>query len=287
MNKPFPKPSKKIVSLLIVVVAIIASILVIKYKQDHPFTPSSLSYSVTDINTFNSANGEDAATQNLNNLLGIDNSTSSDVTGTGNVSDLVAKSLYTGVESLSQSGDTSADSQQSLVSGIAAAAAKNFTYKIYTAENLKLLSLPTKENVKFFASAVASIQNNILAGMAKESSGSGNVKLENIAKIYNNAAKSVYDLPVPVDIANTTLGIVNNYSIAASVYNTLANADQDPVKAATALGYLQQANQYQTDYVNTLARYFKYSGIIFTNDEVGSYWNDFGSAGQGTNSTAQ
>ena len=116
------KPSKKIISLLIVCLAIIGGILIVNRK----ITPSkaSLSYSVTDINTFNSANAEDNSSQNLDNLLGVSDSTSTDATDTANTSDLVARSLFSGYKSLSESGDTSADSQQVLATNCCSAARK-------------------------------------------------------------------------------------------------------------------------------------------------------------------
>lgn len=271
----FTKPSKKIISLLIVVVAIIGSILVIKYKQEHPSTPSSLSYSVTDINSFNSANGQDPATQNLNNILSTYNSTSSDATDTANVSDLVARSLYAGYQSLQQSNDTSSDSQQSLAAGIAAQATQSFTYQPYSLQNLKVISMPTKEEISSFASSLAIIQNNILSEIAGTNSDQSNIKLEKVSKIYKNAADNVNDLQVPVDVANTVIDIINNYSIVSSVYADLGNADKDPVIATVAIKYFQQAEQSQKTDVSAIANYFRDSGIIFTSDDVGSYWGQF------------
>ena len=271
----FTKPSKKIISLLIVVVAIIGSILVIKYKQEHPSTPSSLSYSVTDINSFNSANGQDPATQNLNNILSTYNSTSSDATDTANVSDLVARSLYAGYQSLQQSNDTSSDSQQSLAAGIAAQATQSFTYQPYSLQNLKVISMPTKEEISSFASSLAIIQNNILSEIAGTNSDQSNIKLEKVSKIYKNAADNVNDLQVPVDVANTVIDIINNYSIVSSVYADLGNADKDPVIATVAIKYFQQAEQSQKTDVSAIANYFRDSGIIFTSDDAGSYWSQF------------
>ena len=271
----FTKPSKKIISLLIVVVAIIGSILVIKYKQEHPSTPSSLSYSVTDINSFNSANGQDPATQNLNNILSTYNSTSSDATDTANVSDLVARSLYAGYQSLQQSNDTSSDSQQSLAAGIAAQATQSFTYQPYSLQNLKVISMPTKEEISSFASSLAIIQNNSLSEIAGTNSDQSNIKLEKVSKIYKNAADNVNDLQVPVDVANTVIDIINNYSIVSSVYADLGNADKDPVIATVAIKYFQQAEQSQKTDVSAIANYFRDSGIIFTSDDAGSYWSQF------------
>ena len=271
----FTKPSKKIISVLIVVVAIIGSILVIKYKQEHPSTPSSLSYSVTDINSFNSANGQDPATQNLNNILSTYNSTSSDATDTANVSDLVARSLYAGYQSLQQSNDTSSDSQQSLAAGIAAQATQSFTYQPYSLQNLKVISMPTKEEISSFASSLAIIQNNILSEIAGTNSDQSNIKLEKVSKIYKNAADNVNDLQVPVDVANTVIDIINNYSIVSSVYADLGNADKDPVIATVAIKYFQQAEQSQKTDVSAIANYFRDSGIIFTSDDAGSYWSQF------------
>ena len=271
----FTKPSKKIVSLLIVVAAIISSILVIKYRQDHPFIPSSLSYSVTDINTFNSANGQDADSQNLANLLSGYNSTSSDATDTANTSDLVARSLFAGYQSLSDNGDSSNDSQQNLASGIAAQVAQSFTYQTYSPQTLKVISVPTKEEIRFFASSLATIQNNILNQIANTGSDQASVKLKKAAGIYKNAADSIYDLPVPIDIANSVIDIVDNYSIVSAVYTDLNNADNDPVMATIAIKYFQQAEQSQRADVAALANYFKDSGIIFTSDDIGNYWTEF------------
>ncbi|MEI8337832.1 MAG: hypothetical protein WCF92_01645 [bacterium] len=273
-NIKFTKPSRKIISLIIVVVALISSILFIKYGGGNIGNPSSLTYSVTDINSFNEKN-QTNDTQSLNDLLGIGDSTSTDTTDNANTSDLVSRSLYAGYLSLSQNGDSSADSQKSLASGIASQAVQAFTYDTFSPENLKIISSPSKEEIKFYATSLATIQNNILADMAKESSLSKNIQLTKISQIYKNAAKNVYDLPVPVDIANSSLNIANNYNIVSSVYNNLANADKDPVTATISLKYFQQAEVAQRPSINALANYFQDSGIIFTSDDVGIYWNQF------------
>lgn len=260
---------------MIVAAAIISGILIVKYSQADGTPLPSLSYSITDITSYNSAHGQDDNSQNLNNLLGIGSSTSSDATDTANTSDLVSRSLFAGYESLQQNGDTSSDSQQNLATSIATQAAQSFTYKPYSAQNLKIISAPTKDQISFFATSLATTQNNILNGIAASDSGQASARLVEASKIYKNAADTIYDLPVPVDIVNSVIDIVNNYSIVSAAYADLNNADKDPVTATVAIKYLQQAEQSQREDVSALANYFQDSGTIFTSDDVGSYWNQF------------
>ena len=151
---------------------------------------------------------------------------------------------------------------------------------------MKLISVPTKEEISFFASSLATIQNSMLNDLAKESSDPANVKLEKVAKVYENAAQSVYDLSVPIDIASYDLDIVNNYSIVASSYTDLNNADSDPVMATIALKYFQDAEKSQRGDVEAMANYFQDNGIIFSSDEAGSYWNQFVTSPTNTTNTS-
>ncbi len=270
------KPSKKIVSLIIVVLAIISGILIIKYGQGKAAGTPSLSYEVTDINTYNSTNVPSNDSQNLNDLLGItDTSSSTEATDTANTSDLVARSLYAGYLSLADKGDTSSDSQQSLAAGIASQVANSFVYKVYPGENLKTITTPTKNEISFFASSLATIQNNILTDLSNEATNNKKLDLHKVSEIYKNAASNVYDLPVPIDIANSDLDIINNYSIVSASYDYLDKGDSNPVMATMAIKYLQDAEKSQRGDVTALANYFKYSGIIFTSEDVGNYWGQF------------
>lgn len=284
----FTKPSKKIASLLIVVVAIISGILIIKYGQSHKPSAGSLSYSVTDITSFNAKNDPNSDQTQLDNIISATNPAyTDDATDTANASDLVARSLYSGYMSLSNSGDTSSDSAQNLATGIASAATQSFSYDVYSSDNLKIIASPSKDQIKSFATSLATIQNNIFTGLQNEDSKSGNVNLKNVSQIYKNAASNIYDLAVPVDIANPVLEIINNYSMIASVYVALDNGDKDPVTAAVALKYWQDASNSQNGYLDDLAKYFNYSGIIFTSDEIGSYWNsDFSASSSPDTSSA-
>ena len=270
------KPSKKIVSLIIVVLAIISGILIIKYGQGKTTKSPSLSYEVTDINTYNSSNAPSNDSQNLNDLLGItDTSSSTEATDTANASDLVARSLYAGYLSLADKGDTSSDSQQSLALGIASQVANSFVYKVYPKENLKTITSPTKTEISFFASSLATIQNNILTDLAAEAMNNKKLDLHKVSQIYKNAASNVNDIPVPIDIANSDLDIINNYSIVSASYDYLDKGDSNPVMATMAIKYLQDAEKSQRMDVSALANYFKYSDIIFTSDDIGSYWGQF------------
>ncbi|MEI6479199.1 MAG: hypothetical protein WCO18_02795 [bacterium] len=271
-------PSKKIISLIIVCLAIIIGILVVNRKD--AFTGnSSLSYEVKDINTYNTDNASTTDSQSLNDLLGItdqaSNSTDSADASSTNVSDLLARSLLSGLVSLSQNGDTSSDSEQNLATGLADQASQTFTYTEYTPDNLKIVSAPTKDSITFYASAVADVQNNILIGLANESADPANIKLKNITKVYKNAADTLYDLPVPIDLAASAINIINNYSIVSSVYADLDNSSKDPVLATIALKYFQDAAKSQRNNIIAMANYFRDNGIIFSSDDTGSYWNDF------------
>ncbi len=276
MMSKVKKPSKKIIALLIICLAIIASLLIITRKT-LPIAAPALGYKIEDIQTYNSEHDNDQDSQELQNLLGNASSTddSADASST-NTSDLVARSLYAGYLQLSQNNDTSDQSKIDLTQSIVSQAAQNFAYTQFSPGNMNIVSDPNQQSIQFFASSLASIQEEILAGMVSESQKPGAINLSNISNIYTKAAQDVYNLPTPVDLSSTALDIANNYNITAAFYMDLYNEKKDPVTVEIAIKYFETAAANQTSDLNAIADYLKQSGIIFSPDEIGNYWSNFG-----------
>ncbi len=311
------KPSKKIIALMIVAIASIASVLIGKYyvPKEKPLAEevsanNTLSYGVTGLPALN--NYEDSDNDGLKDweelLWGTDkNNPDSDnddtkdgeevklgrnplikgpndklesvlvASSTENITkgDEISRELFSKYISLSQEGTTlSTDQKEKLVAEIVEKSRDGFSFKTYLLKDIKTIGAPSKEDTKFYASIVASIQANLYIELSKEAQKT-NPDVEKLSSIYQKAITDLLAVPAPSVIQDAHLGILNNYSIVSAMYKTISKFKEDPITATVALSYYKQASETQQYYMSMIADFIRYNDIIFPDGDVGNYWTHF------------
>lgn len=188
------------------------------------------------------------------------------------VSDTVSRNLFANAVYLSNNGEVTEESKEQLVNNLISGIQKSFTFKQYTEGGLNVISLENQENVRFYASSFATLQVGMILQMQQQV-----LKIENdvsiLGEIYAKQASDLYALQVPVSVKDIHLQIVNNYSKGAAVFDAIAAEKQDPIKLPFAIKTYQEIIFEQPTLIRRIAQYIRESGIIFTSNEVGGYWN--------------
>ncbi len=188
------------------------------------------------------------------------------------VSDTVARNLFANAVYMSNSGEITEESKQSLVNDLISGIQKSFTFKEYPANGLVTITDENQDKLRFYASSFATLQVGMILQMQKNIS-----KIESdmgvLGEIYSKQASDLYALQVPASIKDIHLQIVNNYSKGEAVFEAVANEKKDPMKLPFAMKVYQEIIVAQPALVRQIAQYIKNNGIIFTSNEVGGYWN--------------
>jgi hypothetical protein len=69
---------------------------------------------------------------------------------------------------------------------------------------------------------------------------------------------------------------VNNFSKVASAFKSFGSEKDDPLGIPVAVKIYQDASTEQDTLLSEVAQFIASSGIIFTSNEAGGYWNSFG-----------
>lgn len=188
--------------------------------------------------------------------------------------DAAARDLFSGYITLKQTDSLNSTTTQSLVDGVVGWAEGDFAYKAYARSGLRAVPSDSKETLKAYASGYASIMYNLLLSVQGNQK-AVNADLKVLAGMYENTAKNLYDLEVPQLISTEHLRTVNNFSIAAEALSQIAASAGDPVKSSVLIGYYRKAVENQDEVLTQIAEFLRKNDIIFTQDEIGNYWNNF------------
>ncbi len=203
----------------------------------------------------------------------LDSDESSNINSKNTISSEVSKNLLTRLMTLKQNDTLTPENKQALINDLTQFTMGSFTYKKYTKDSMLFIENPTPEEIKVYASNFATIQDDLLTSIARK----GNAIMQDtrvLSEIYENSAKKMSEIAIPRILADVHLNVVNNYSAASKAIEASSD-DSDPAKKAVAIGAYQNATANQEQSINILANYFKQSGIIFTSDQAGNYWNNF------------
>lgn len=193
------------------------------------------------------------------------------------LSDNVARTLFANVVYLTQNGqqNLSEGDQAALVGDMVDKLQNSFVYKVYTANDLRIDQSSSVASVRLYAITLASYQLNLILDMQK------NVDLIQsdlgvLGEIYAKQANYVAAIKVPKELADTHLQIVNNFSRSAAAFEAFSKEKEDPILIPIAMRAYQDASTEQELLLKQEAQFFKDNGIIFSQTEVGNYWNAFG-----------
>lgn len=142
----------------------------------------------------------------------------------------------------------------------------------YNLNSISFASGGTKEEIRLYGNNLAEIYTRNLTIVANNQSKYSN-NLTALADIYENISKELLKIKVPPEISSSHLAIINNYQILADSFRQIDIQSQDPVKSLLGVKSAKEAGDDNDQMFINISKYFRNSGIIFSNNEIGSIWN--------------
>ena len=96
-----------------------------------------------------------------------------------------------------------------------------------------------------------------------------------IAKEYKVFSEKLFRLPIPEEIAETHIQIINNFYTIYESYITLSDYAKDPVKSLFAIKENKRIGNDQVLLYTRIKNYFTKNGIIFDTSVAGEFWGKF------------
>ncbi len=269
----------KVLILGAICISIVAGVL--SYKIADIKSQQILDESIKNARGFNViGDGNDEATNKI--LAAVDNSdqlidtpTNSDdpftITDKDSATSRMAKQVYSDyVNQEAGNSDLSVgDIAQNAISQISSSDMPGSKYNL---NSLSYLTDLSNENVRLYGNNFAEIYKRNLTTIAQDQDKySGN--LSAIADVYENISKELIKIKVPTQIASSHLAIINNFQLMADSFRLIDTQSQDPVKSLLGVKTAKEASDDNDQMFINIGKYFKNSGIIFDNNEVGSIWN--------------
>ncbi len=217
--------------------------------------------------------GPDDISEAVDTSINLNNNETTKTTNLKTVTSELSKNLLTKLISLKQDGELSQENKEKIISELTALTKQSVVYKKYIKETLLIIPNATTEDIRTYASNIATVQMYLIGQIAEK----GEMIINNVdvlSNLYKDTAKKVSEIAVPEIFSDLHLIIVNNYSIVSESL-LVFKEDFDPAKKAAYIGAYQQAVANQTQALNVIANYLKQNGILFTADQVGNYWNNF------------
>ncbi len=282
MKNSFSKPSRKILILAISAAIVITLLLVNKFwgKGGDLKSLQNISFdtSVTDTNALALMDENKDGTPDWKEMLltSPDTATSSENSEPKTLSEGVARKLLANAVYLSNNGEKeiSEEDTNNLVNSLVGELQSSMEYKQYVSANLSVKSNPTVDEIRDYGTKLAKLQLSMIIEMNQRIGAiQGDVGV--LGKIYAKQADNLFAMTVPEGIAETHLRAVNNFSRAATAFEAFANEKNDPIKLPFAIQLYKGATADQAVALSGIAEFFKESGIIFTSNELGGYWNAF------------
>jgi hypothetical protein len=142
----------------------------------------------------------------------------------------------------------------------------------YNLNNISYVSSLSNQEIRLYGNNFAEIYIRNLTSVAKNQAKYSD-NLTALAGVYENISKELIKIKVPTQISSSHLAIINNYQIMADSFRLIDTQSQDPVKSLLGVKSAKEASEDNDLMFINIGKYFKNSGIIFGNNEVGSIWN--------------
>ncbi len=214
-----------------------------------------------------------SAVDNSNQL--IDTPTNSDdpftITDKDTATSRMAKQVYSDYvnQEAGNSDLTVSDIAQNAISQISSSDLPSSKYNLNSISYITDLS---NESIRLYGNNFAEIYKRNLTKVAQDQNKYSN-SLSALADVYENISKELIKIKVPTQIASSHLAVINNFQIMADSFRLIDTQSQDPVKSLLGVKSAKEASDDNDQMFINIGKYFKNSGIIFGNNEVGSIWN--------------
>ena len=142
----------------------------------------------------------------------------------------------------------------------------------FNLSNISFTNGQSDEEIRLYGNNFAEIYTRNMGNIAKNPQKYSD-DLIAIADVYENVAKELIKIKVPPQVASAHLSIANNYHITAESFRLIDGQVKDPVKSLLGVKAAKEAEDENIQMFTNISNYFKSSGIIFDNNEIGSFWN--------------
>lgn len=186
-----------------------------------------------------------------------------------NITNKIAQNLSIAMLSKDANGSLSQTPDAELVGE----ALKDITVDInvtqYDQSNISIFTPKNKDEIKNYANKIASIYRNEAAKLVNRKDFPSN---EEAIAFYEQISKQMLSVPVPVELAQPHLDLINNFSASYSVLKEINNYQKDPAKGVLSIKTFEELESGRGDITTKIVNYFKINGIIFENNEAGKIW---------------
>jgi len=203
-----------------------------------------------------------------------------------NQTDVLSKQVFSNFIVLNQSGKLNDQTVKSLAEQLSSEIIdRTPKAKVYTSADLRIISNPTKEDIKNYGNEFFLIrtkyQNAYIRSITAldspilDATDSGTINTYLLmSEIYQKISEDLLKLAVPTELTSIHLEILNNYSGSAYGLKQLKLLDSDPVATVAGLNLYSKNSDVEELLIEKMARYFKENGIIFFKSDSGYGWNN-------------
>lgn len=167
--------------------------------------------------------------------------------------------------------DTIADPQTASDNAINNIDTSTLPQKPYGMKDLTLFVPQNNVEIQTYGSTFAKTYLTLLAPVAQNPA-IYNSDIEKVGGLYRNIAASLAKIPVPNDLAQEHLAVVNDFAQMADTFPLIDGQEKDPVRALLGLRIVQtDLAELPTMFIK-INQYFKQNGILFDKSNPGYLW---------------
>jgi hypothetical protein len=143
---------------------------------------------------------------------------------------------------------------------------------IFTNSQIKKVQT-NKETLIKYGNEFANIQINYANQMRAVTETDDFKYVAEVASKYKKMAQALSLIDVPDNLGSVHLQIINKLYNTGVLFEEINNYNSDPVKSLFAIKKMKENSKGQTELYQSLANYFRDNGIIFTDNNIISFWN--------------
>jgi hypothetical protein len=200
-----------------------------------------------------------------------------------NQTDIMSQKLFANLMVLQDSGTLDDQSISDLADNIASEVDASSTPE-YQLSDLTIINNASIEQIKDYANQFWTIRQKYVDLYKQNPLGSTNFVADPsdpsfisgftaTGNLYIQMAAELSKLPVPSDLADFHLKLLNNYVASGLGLEKLSQLNSDPVATISGLTTYSEYSDYETTILEIMAKYFSESGIIFSDSDPGAGWN--------------
>lgn len=186
-----------------------------------------------------------------------------------NVTNTIAKNLSMSLLAKDASGGLEQASDEEIISDALKDIKIDIKVTQYNQNQISTFSPKNKDEIKDYANRIAQIYREQGDKLVNRKDFPSN---EEAIAFYQAVAEEMTKVPVPIEIAQAHLDLINNFSASYSVLTEINGYQNDPAKGVLSIKTFEEIEAARGETVNQLINYFKINGIIFEKTDAGYTW---------------